>query len=105
MCSSAGFLIDVSVQTDLSCSMQVMHPSLDDIQQALNKAAQHVLEVSRGIAQLGQERFQMVAPGAERAESTHHQGSSRHRWMPPQQLQNDDSSKWQGEMSTVMRGL
>ena len=38
---------------------QVMQPNLDGIQQALNKATQHVLEVSRGIAQWGQTRFRM----------------------------------------------
>ena len=38
-----------------------MSPSLDDIQTALNKVTSHVLEVSRGIAQWGQERFQVVS--------------------------------------------
>ena len=39
------------------CKFQVMHPSLDDIQQTLNKATQLVLEVGRGIAQWGQVRY------------------------------------------------
>ena len=38
-----------------------MEPNLDDIQQALNKATQHVLDVSKGIVQWGQQRFK-VAP-------------------------------------------
>ena len=37
-----------------------MSPSLDDIQQALNKSTSFVLEVSRGIAQWGQQRFRRV---------------------------------------------
>lgn len=36
-----------------------MQPSLDEIQQALSKATHYVLEVSRGIAQWGQERERM----------------------------------------------
>ena len=36
-----------------------MQPSLDDIQQALSKATQCALEVSRNIAQWGQERYRM----------------------------------------------
>ena len=42
------------------CVLQVIKPSLDDIQQALNKATGCVLEVSRGVAQSGQNRFQVV---------------------------------------------
>lgn len=34
-----------------------MQPSLDEIQLALNKATQFVLEVSRGVAQWGQDRI------------------------------------------------
>ncbi len=40
-----------------------MQPNLDEIQQALNKATQQVLEVSRGIAQWGQVRFRMPEKG------------------------------------------
>ena len=39
---------------------QVIHPSLDDIQQALNKATQSVLDVNRSVAQWGQKRFKMM---------------------------------------------
>ena len=38
---------------------QVIEPSLDDIQHALNKATQYLLEVSRGIGQWGQQRLRM----------------------------------------------
>ncbi|CAH1796663.1 unnamed protein product [Owenia fusiformis] len=38
----------------------VMQPSLDDIQHSLNAATHHVLEVSRGIAQWGQARYEEV---------------------------------------------
>ena len=36
---------------------QVSHPTLDDIQQALNKATQSILDVNRSVAQWGQKRF------------------------------------------------
>ena len=36
-----------------------MQPNLEEIQAALNKATGSVLEVSRGIAQWGQQRFRM----------------------------------------------
>lgn len=39
---------------------QVIHPTLDDIQQALNKATQSVLDVSRSVAQWGQRRFKQM---------------------------------------------
>ena len=39
-----------------------MHPTLDDVQQAVNKATACVLEVSRGVAQWGQQRFKPVNP-------------------------------------------
>ena len=42
-----------------SCA-QVIHPSLDDIQQALNKATQSVLDVNRSVAQWGQKRFKIM---------------------------------------------
>ena len=48
---------DVKVQGNKRIFFQIMQPSLDDIQQALNKATTFVLEVSRGIARWGQERF------------------------------------------------
>jgi len=38
------------------CVCQVMLPSLDDIQQSLNKACQMVLDVSKGVFQWGQDR-------------------------------------------------
>ena len=45
----------------LSTSLhQVIKPSLDDIQQALNKATVCVLEVSRGVAQWGQKRYYVM---------------------------------------------
>lgn len=34
-----------------------MVPSLDDVQQAVNKSTHLILDVSRGIAQWGQERY------------------------------------------------
>ena len=37
-----------------------MSPNLDEIQQVLNKATGYVLEVSRGIAQWGQDRFRVA---------------------------------------------
>ena len=39
---------------------QVIQPTLDDIQQALNKATQSVLDVNRSVAQWGQKRFKMM---------------------------------------------
>lgn len=39
---------------------QVIHPSLDDIQQGLNKATHSVLDVNRSVAQWGQKRFKMM---------------------------------------------
>ena len=39
-------------------------PSLDDIQHALNKATHYVLEVSRGVAQWGQDRTQQPVDSA-----------------------------------------
>ena len=47
-----------------------MQPSLDEIQHALNRCTQYVLEVSRGIAQWGQNRSrkesakEAIKPGA-----------------------------------------
>lgn len=38
-------------------SAQVVQPTLDDVQQALNKATQAVLDVTRSVAQWGQKRF------------------------------------------------
>ena len=40
--------------------VQVIHPTLDDIQQALNKATQAVLDVTRSVAQWGQKRFKLM---------------------------------------------
>ena len=39
-----------------------MQPSLEDIQQAVNKACQVVLEVSKGLHQWGQERVHSAQP-------------------------------------------
>ena len=39
---------------------QVIQPTLDDIQQALNKATQAVLDVTRSVAQWGQKRFKSM---------------------------------------------
>lgn len=42
------------------CSLQVMVPSLDDIQQAINRMIQFTLEVSRGVAHWGQQQVRRV---------------------------------------------
>lgn len=42
-----------------------MQPSLDDLQQALNRATVCVFEVSRGIAQWGQKRFKVIEPSQD----------------------------------------
>ncbi|KAK3736698.1 hypothetical protein QZH41_011488 [Actinostola sp. cb2023] len=42
----------------LAIPQVIIHPSLEDIQQTLNKTAQCVLEVSRSVAQWGQKRFE-----------------------------------------------
>ncbi|XP_023932850.1 dynein heavy chain 8, axonemal [Lingula anatina] len=39
----------------------VMKASLDDIQQAINKASHYVLEVSKGVIQWGQQRYQLAS--------------------------------------------
>ena len=52
-----------------------MSPNLDEIQQVLNKATGYVLEVSRGIAQWGQERFRK-ATDEEKKKSKQNDGSA-----------------------------
>lgn len=42
------------------CSLQVMVPSLDDIQQAINRMIQFTLEVSRGVAHWGQQQVRRI---------------------------------------------
>ena len=58
-----------------------MQPSLDDIQQALNKATAFVLEVSRNIAQWGQQRFKIptneVQVHVKKTTHTDHQETQR----------------------------
>ena len=49
-----------------------MQPSLDDVQQAVNRATAFVLEVSRNIAQWGQQRFKPVEIGEDDGEESHH---------------------------------
>lgn len=44
---------------------QVIHPTLDDIQQVLNKATQSVLDVNRSVAQWGQKRFKLMEINAQ----------------------------------------
>ncbi|EDO32004.1 predicted protein [Nematostella vectensis] len=44
----------------LAIPQVIIQPSLEDIQQALNKAAQRVLEVSRSVGQWGQKRFRTL---------------------------------------------
>lgn len=41
---------------------KVMVPSLDDIQQAINRMIQLILEVSRGVAQWGQQQSRHTKP-------------------------------------------
>ena len=41
----------------------VMHPALDEVQQALNKAVQNVISVSGAVAQWSKERKRIVKPG------------------------------------------
>ncbi|XP_033641432.1 dynein heavy chain 8, axonemal-like [Asterias rubens] len=87
------FQVDVA----LEIPNVVIKPSLDDIQQALNKATGCVLEVSRGVAQWGQNRFQVV----ESSQGGHFQPSHidvckgkyagsvvKIEQVPPQQLKN-----------------
>ena len=40
-----------------------MHPALDEVQQALNKAVQNVISVSGAVAQWSKERKRIVKPG------------------------------------------
>lgn len=42
------------------CFLQVMVPSLDDIQQAINRMIQFTLEVSRGVAHWGQQQVRRI---------------------------------------------
>ncbi|XP_072165822.1 dynein axonemal heavy chain 8-like [Diadema setosum] len=71
----------------------VLQPSLDDVQQALNKATACVLEVSRGVAQWGQKRFRpAVQPSVTFEEPGKHRAappSARPlQPIPPQKLKN-----------------
>jgi len=56
-----------------------MVPSLDDIQQAINRTIHLILEVSRGVAQWGQRHLQK---SSLRAESGTRQVSSAHFGSP-----------------------
>ncbi|XP_077985364.1 dynein axonemal heavy chain 8-like [Glandiceps talaboti] len=86
-------------KTDITLAIPnvVMQPSLDDVQQALNKVATFVLTVSRGVAQWGQKRyrepeFEMkpseAAVGNRKRSSVAPQGEGLLEPIPPQQLKN-----------------
>ena len=52
-----------------------MQPSLDDVQQAVNRATAFVLEVSRNVAQWGQQRFkpvELAEDDGEESRNHHH---------------------------------
>lgn len=48
-----------------------MHPGLEDIQQALNKATQFVLDISKGVYQWGQDR-EKQCPHKEKEQTKKH---------------------------------
>lgn len=60
-------------QQYFNCFKQIIVPSLDDIQQAINQVMQLILEVSRGVAQWGQRHVQKsnlkAEPGTWQASS------------------------------------
>ncbi|XP_070548103.1 dynein axonemal heavy chain 8-like [Ptychodera flava] len=82
-------------KTDITLAIPnvVMQPSLDDIQHALNKVTSYVLEISRGVAQWGQKRYQMVEVHSKMS-VTHHATSKKRDSLteeptiPPQKLKN-----------------
>ena len=89
---NAGFF---KVSVNLAIPNIVIQPSLDDIQQALNKCTQCLLEVSRGIGQWGQERFRLpTLSEREMAHPSHHtvihhdQHGVEPVLIPPQQIKN-----------------
>ncbi|PIK45719.1 hypothetical protein BSL78_17425 [Apostichopus japonicus] len=86
--NSPLFKVDIT----LAIPQVVMQPSLDDLQQALNRATVCVFEVSRGVAQWGQKRFRVIAPSQD---GDHHIKGKPHsatgprtEIIPPQQLRN-----------------
>lgn len=54
----------------VSAFPQVMVPSLDDIQQAINRMIQLTLEVSRGVAHWGQQQTHYMKPAATSSSRT-----------------------------------
>ena len=68
-CFSSAHLVDLALD-DIKCEFQqVMQPSLEDLQQALNKACQLIIDVSRGVYQWGQKVVDIMIHPSSAAET------------------------------------
>ncbi|XP_052240013.1 dynein axonemal heavy chain 8-like isoform X2 [Dreissena polymorpha] len=93
----------------LSIPNVVMQPSLDDLQQALNKACQLVVDVSKGLHQWGQDRSLIdMYPGSARRKSVEESAFPNERTIKnyyKSVAENKDVSKYVMMMSSAVSSL